>query len=265
MAAPHLRILILGDLIGTSGRALVRRLLPALRKQHRADLVVANGENSFEGRGITVATAEDMIAAGVDVITTGNHVWRGRDIEEALRGRLPIVRPLNYPVGTPGRGWLTMPVGDERVTIVNAQGRAFMEPLDDPFAALDRLLAAPPSPFGATLVDFHAEATSEKRALGWFLAGRVAAVVGTHTHVPTADAQILPGGTAYVTDLGMCGPRHSVIGMAIAPSLERLRTGRPTRYAVAEGGPLDLNGVLIEIERGTGRAVSIRRIDRTEE
>jgi len=264
MATPHLRVLAVGDLIGTAGRMLAQRLLRPLRQQYRIDMIVANGENSFEGRGITIATAEDMVSAGVDVITTGNHVWRGRDIEEGLRGRLPIIRPLNYPAGAPGQGWLTTMVGETRVTVINAQGRAFMEPLDDPFAALDRLIGNPPTPLGVIIVDFHAEATSEKRALGWFLDGRVAAVVGTHTHVPTADTQVLPRGTAYVTDLGMCGPRHSVIGMAIAPSLERLRTGRPTRYEVATAGPLDFNAVLIEIDRTNGRAVSIRRIDRTE-
>ena len=264
MATPHLRVLVLGDLIGTSGRLLVQRVLRPLRKQYAIDLVIANGENSFGGRGITVATAEDMVSAGVDVITTGNHVWRGKDIVEALTGRLPIVRPLNYPAGAPGRGWLTVQVGDTRVTVVNAIGRIFLEPLDDPFAAIARLLDAPPAALGAVIVDFHAEATSEKRALGWYLDGRVAAVVGTHTHVPTADAQVLPKGTAYVTDLGMCGPRHSVIGMAIGPSVERFVTGRPTRYEVAEGGPLDLNAVVIEIDRATRRAASIRRVDRTE-
>jgi metallophosphoesterase (TIGR00282 family) len=139
-----------------------------------------------------------------------------------------------------------------------------MEALDDPFAALDRLLASPPASLGAVIVDFHAEATSEKRAFGWYLDGRVAAVFGTHTHVPTADVQVLPKGTAYVTDLGMCGPRHSVIGMAIGPSVERFVTGRPTRYEVAEGGPLDLHGVLIDIDRTTLRATGIRRIDRTD-
>ncbi len=264
MATPRLRVLILGDLIGTSGRLMVQRLLRPLRKQYAADLVIANGENSFDGRGITVATAEDMLSAGVDVITTGNHVWRGKDIVEALTGRLPIIRPLNYPAGAPGRGWLTVQVGDTRVTVVNAMGRVFLEPLDDPFAAITRLLDAPPAALGAVVVDFHAEATSEKRALGWYLDGRVAAVVGTHTHVPTADAQVLPKGTAYVTDLGMCGPRQSVIGMAIGPSVERFVTGRPTRYEVAEGGPLDLNAVMIEIDRATGRATSIRRVDRTD-
>lgn len=264
MATSHLRVLALGDLIGTPGRALVQRLLRPLRKQYSVDLVIANGENSAGGRGITVATAEDMISAGVDVITTGNHVWRGKDIVEALTGRLPIVRPLNFPGKPPGQGWLTVPVGDTRVTVVNALGRAFLEPLDDPFAALDRLLAAPPASLGAVIVDFHAEATSEKRALGWYLDGRVAAVLGTHTHVPTADAQILPKGTAYVTDLGMCGPRHSVIGMAVGPSVERFVTGRPTRYEVADGGPQDLHGVLIDIDRSTRRAIGIRRIDRSD-
>ena len=264
MATPHLRVMMLGDLIGTPGRILVRRLLGPLRKQYAVDLVIANGENSAAGRGITIATAEDMVAAGVDVITTGNHVWRHRDSAEALEGRLPLVRPLNYPAGAPGRGWLTVTAGGARVTVINAMGRTFMEPLDDPFAAIARLLAAPPGDLGAVVVDFHAEATSEKRALGWFLDGRVAAVAGTHTHVPSADAQMLRRGTAYVTDLGMCGPRHSVIGMAIAPSVERFVTQRPTRYEVADGGPLDFNAVLIEIDRATGRGVSIRRVDRVE-
>ena len=265
MATRHLRILLVGDLIGTPGRALVQRLLRPLRRQYGIDLVIANGENSAGGRGITIATAEDMVSAGVDVITTGNHVWRGRDIVEGLGGRLPIIRPLNYPAGAPGRGWLTVTVEGARVTVVNAMGRVFMEALDNPFAALDRFLAAPPAELGAVVVDFHAEATSEKRALGWHLAGRVAAVVGTHTHVPTADAQILPGGTAYVTDLGMCGPRRSVIGMEIGPSVERFLTQRPTRYEVAQEGPHDFNAVLIEVERATWRAVSIRRIDRAED
>jgi 2',3'-cyclic-nucleotide 2'-phosphodiesterase len=264
MATPHLRILALGDLIGTAGRALVQRQLRPLRKQYGVDLVIANGENSAGGRGISSATAEDMLSAGVDVITTGNHVWRDKEIIRTLTGRLPIVRPLNYPAGAPGRGWLTTQVADTRVTVVNAIGRTFLEPVDDPFAALARLLDAPPAPLGVVIVDFHAEATSEKRALGWYLDGRVAALFGTHTHVPTADAQVLPKGTAYVTDLGMCGPRHSVIGMAIGPSVERFVTGRPTRYEVADGGPLDLQGVLIDIDRATGRAANIRRIDRAD-
>lgn len=264
MASPHLRVLLLGDLIGTPGRKLVRRLLPGLRRQYAADLVVANGENSAGGRGITIASAEDMVAAGVDVITTGNHVWRHQDIRGGF-DRLPLVRPLNYPAGAPGQGWRTVAVGDARVTVVNAQGRTFMEPLDNPFDALDRLLAQPPGDLGAVVVDFHAEATSEKRAFGWHLDGRVAAVVGTHTHVPTADAQILPGGTAYVTDLGMCGARRSVIGMAVEPSVERFVTLQPTRYAVAEAGPFELDAVLLEIDRATGRGVSIRRVDRLDD
>ena len=265
MATPHLRVLLLGDLVGSPGRTVVHRLLRPLRRQYAVDLTIANGENSAAGRGITIATAEDMVAAGIDVITTGNHVWRHRDLIGALDGPLKILRPLNYPDGAPGYGWLTIMVGGSRVTIVNALGRAFMEPLDNPFRAIDRLLRAPPSDLGAVIVDFHAEATSEKRALGWFLDGRVAAVVGTHTHVPTADAQILPGGTAYVTDLGMCGPRRSVIGAEIEPTVERFLTQRPTRYEVAAAGPLDFNAVLIEIERTTGRSVSIRRVDRTDE
>lgn len=157
-----------------------------------------------------------------------------------------------------------MTVGETPVTVVNAMGRAFMEPLDNPFTEIERLLNAPPADLGAVVVDFHAEATSEKRALGWFLDGRVAAVVGTHTHVPTADAQILPKGTAYVTDLGMCGPRHSVIGAEIASSVDRFLTQRPVRYEVAQEGPLDFNAVLVEIDRESRRSVSIRRVDTTD-
>ena len=264
MAVPHLRVLMLGDLIGSPGRGLVQRLLRPLQRQYAVDLTIANGENSAAGRGITIATAEDMVAAGVDVITSGNHVWRQQDIVNGFDGRLPLVRPINYPPGAPGQGWRTVLVGETRVTVVNALGRTFMEPLDNPFLALDRLLANPPGDLGAVIVDFHAEATSEKRALGWYLDGRVAAVVGTHTHVPTADAQLLPKGTAYVTDVGMCGPRHSVIGVEIAASVERFVTQRPTRYVVAREGPLDFNAVLIEIDRATGRGVSIRRVDRLE-
>jgi 2',3'-cyclic-nucleotide 2'-phosphodiesterase len=265
MATPYLRVLAIGDLIGTPGRTIVQRLLPPLRKQYAVDLVIANGENSASGRGITIATAEDMVRAGVDVITTGNHVWRHKDAPAVLDGRLPVIRPLNYPAGAPGQGWLTIKVGTLAVTVVNAMGRTFMDPLDDPFAVVRRLLDAPPAPLGMVIVDFHAETTSEKRAFGWHLAGRVAAVVGTHTHVPTADAQVLPPGTAYVTDLGMCGPRYSVIGMAVEPSVARFVTGRPTQYETARDGPLDFNAVLIDLDRTTGRAVGIRRLDRSEE
>lgn len=265
MATPHLRILMLGDLIGAPGRTVVQRLLRQLRRQYAVDLVIANGENSAGGRGITIATGEDMVAAGVDLITTGNHVWRHRDSARALDGRLPIVRPINYPSGAPGIGWRTMELGGTRLTVVNAIGRTFMEAVDNPFSVLDAFLRVPPAELGAIVVDFHAEATSEKRALGWYLDGRVAAVVGTHTHVPTADAQLLPRGTAYVTDVGMCGPRRSVIGAAIEPVLSRFLTQRPAGYAVAEDGPLDLNAVLIEVDQHTGLGVSIKRVDRLEQ
>lgn len=264
MATPHLRVLMVGDLIGAPGRLVVQRLLRQLRRQYSVDLVIANGENSAAGRGITIATAEDMVAAGVDLITTGNHVWRHRDSSRALDGRLPIVRPLNYPQGTPGVGWRTVEIRGTRVTVVNVLGRTFMEAVDNPFHVIDQFLRVPPGDLGAIVVDFHAEATSEKRALGWYLDGRVGAVVGTHTHVPTADAQILPRGTAYVTDVGMCGPRNSVIGAAIEPVIERFLTQRPAGYAVAENGPLDLNAVLLEIDPSTRLAASIKRIDRLE-
>lgn len=270
-AGTTIRVLAVGDVVGSPGRKALRRLLPGLRQELAADLVFANAENSAGGRGVSVRTARELRDAGVDILTTGNHVWAQPDIEQALADDdLRLLRPLNFPTELPGRGACTLRVKGHEVTVVSLLGRVFMAPLDDPFRAMDTflLLLAPAAPAAnadaqrpLVVVDFHAEATSEKQAMGWYLAGRVAAVVGTHTHVPTADERVLPGGTAYVTDLGMVGPRDSIIGSAIEPTVRRFLTHRPGRLPVADG-PIGFNAVLVELDADLGTCRTVRRVDR---
>ena len=253
-----MRILALGDVMGKGGRRAVVALTQGLRAELELDYVIANGENAAAGRGTTEKIARALLEGGVDVITGGNHTWAMREFSETLRGELPVLRPANYPEGAPGRGvW-----SDGRLTVLNLIGRAFMEPLDDPFAKADALLEEIAGG-QIIVVDFHAEATSEKQAFGWHLDGRVAAVFGTHTHVPTADARLLPRGTAFITDLGMCGARDSVIGTQTEAVLTKYRTGLPTRLPPEEDGVMVVNGALITIDDGTGQASSIERITRT--
>lgn len=251
---------MIGDIIGKPGRRTLARLLPQLRTELNIDLVTANAENTAGGFGLTPKTARNLLDAGVDVMTSGNHIWDKKDILPHM-DELPLLRPANY-YGAPGRGWMM----HGEVMVLNLQGRVFMPPIDCPFREADKRLAEAETELGhsprVVLVDFHAEATSEKQGLGWYLDGRVSAVVGTHTHVGTADARILPGGTAYVSDLGMTGPMDSVIGTETAPVLERFRTGLPQRFKPADG-PCVLNSVLIDIDPETGNAADIVRIDRT--
>jgi 2',3'-cyclic-nucleotide 2'-phosphodiesterase len=253
-----MNVLLIGDVMGKPGRKAVAALLPGLRQELRIDVVLANGENAAAGRGITEATAQELFDAGVDVITSGNHIWDQREIIPILDHETPILRPANYPPAAPGRGIVTQ----KGLTVLNLQGRTFMPETDDPFRAADAALSNLPE--GAiVVVDMHAEATSEKQAMGRYLDGRVAAVVGTHTHVPTADARILPGGTAYVTDAGMVGHSESVIGNDIQSVLKRMLTGMPTRLPVAENSsPVTFNAILIEIDESRRRARRIERIDR---
>ncbi|MGI8644132.1 MAG: TIGR00282 family metallophosphoesterase [Thermomicrobiales bacterium] len=263
--APTLRVLAVGDVIGSPGRRTLRRLLPGIRAEVGADLVIANGENSAGGRGVSRRTAREMRDVGVDVITTGNHIWAQQDVDEALADDdLRLLRPLNYAGELSGEGHCTVRVKGVDVTVVSLLGRVFMTPLDDPFAVVDRVLAERSSATGGrpvVIVDFHAEATSEKVAMGWHLAGRAAAVFGTHTHVPTADARVLPGETGYVTDLGMVGPMDSVIGTAIGPSLARFTTGRPRRLPVPDG-PTVFNSVLFDLDPTRGTCQAVGRVDR---
>jgi metallophosphoesterase (TIGR00282 family) len=248
------RILFIGDIFGKPGRKAVRLLLPRLRDTLHPDVVIANGENMAGGAGINRDTAQEMFRLGIAGLTTGNHVWDQREAIDYLREEDRVVRPLNYPPGTPGRGWMDIPVGDDVLTVINVQGRVFMRALDDPFRALDAALEE----IGDRkhiLVDVHAEATGEKEALAHYLDGRVSAVVGTHTHVPTADARVLPRGTGYITDVGMVGPRNSIIGMDPEAVVERYLTQMYHRYEVGRG-PVDFNAVVIDLN-GDGRTTDM--------
>jgi len=248
-------ILAIGDIIGKPGRQAVQKLLPDLRQQYGLDLVIANGENTAGGLGLTSTIAKELIKAGVDVLTSGNHIWAQKEIIPYLDGEMPILRPLNYPPVVPGRGYMVK----GQATVVNLIGRTFMGDFDCPFRAMDKLLAelGPKPP--VIIVDFHAEATSEKMAMGRYLDGRVSAVLGTHTHVGTTDAQLLPRGTAYVTDIGMTGPINSVIGDDIESVLRRFLTAIPHRLSVGKGRVM-LNAILVRIDDDSGRALSIDRI-----
>jgi len=264
--AATLRCMVIGDIIGKPGRQAMAHHLADLRNELDLDLVIANGENVAAGAGLTPNLAEELFSHGIDVITSGNHIWDKREVYEYLDTDRPVLRPLNYPDTAPGRGWLVHRLADgDEVAVVNVMGRVFMNQLDSPFEAMDRLLdeAADPLP-PIRIVDFHCEITSEKNAMGWFLDGRVSAVVGSHTHVPTADARLLPLGTAYISDIGMTGPRDSVIGFSLETVLPRFLTHLPTRFQVADG-PVSFNAVVLTVERATGRALAIDQVQRVYE
>jgi len=254
------RILFVADVVGQPGRDAVKAILPALKRELEPQLVILNGENAAGGFGLTAKLAAELKGAGADVITTGNHVFAQKEFVPELPGLERVLRPANYPPGAPGRGWWVVEAAGHQVLVMNLIGRIFLDPLDDPFRAADTILAAHPE-IRIVFCDMHAEATSEKTAMGWHLEGRASAVVGTHTHIPTADARVLPGGTAYVTDVGMVGPRDGCIGMDKKVVLQRFLTGVPNRFVVASG-PVTFNSVLITISSSTGRATAIQRIDR---
>jgi len=250
-----LKILVVGDIVGKPGREATAQLVPRLRKRYAVDMVIANCENAAGGVGITQTTAESILESEVDVLTTGNHVWRRKEVLPYLDSDAPIIRPLNYPPNVPGRGYIT--IGD--VMVANLVGRTFMKSYDCPFRAMDALLAGPGLP-KIVIVDMHAEATSEKVAMGWYLDGRVTAVIGTHTHVGTVDTRVLPQGTAYVTDVGMVGPMESVIGADKEVILSSFLTQMPFNQSVGKGDTV-FNSVLIDVDESTGHAISIDRID----
>jgi metallophosphoesterase (TIGR00282 family) len=252
-----LRILAIGDIIGKPGRRAVKEILPGLCDEHNIDLIIGNGENAAGGLGLTPGTAEELFDSGIDVITTGNHIWAYNEIIPYLDSELAILRPLNYPPMNPGRGYLLK----NNVLIINLLGRVFMGHVDCPFRAIDQLLTESEHKSIPIIVDFHAEATSEKVAMGRYLDGRVSAVLGTHTHVGTTDAHILPGGTAYVTDIGMVGPIDSVIGDDPDSVISRFLTQIPSRLSVGKG-KVNFDAILVEVDEKTGKALDIKRIQK---
>lgn len=263
-ASGTVRVLMVGDVIGRPGRTALAAILPSLREERAITFVTANAENAAAGMGLTAATADALFSAGVDVLTSGNHVWDKREVYPELERDERILRPLNYGAdGVPGRGWAVYPTRDGvEIAVINVQGRTYMQPIDSPFSAMDALLEGGAIELPAVrIVDFHCEVTSEKNALGIYLDGRVSAVCGTHTHVVTADERILRRGTAYLSDIGMTGPIHSVIGFEPGTVLPRFITGLPSRFEVGTG-PVVFNAVQVDIETHSGRARHIERVAR---
>jgi metallophosphoesterase (TIGR00282 family) len=260
-----MRILFVGDIFGKPGRDVARRAIPALVERDAIDLVIANVENSAAGFGVTGDIADTILGYGVDVLTSGNHVWDKKEVLDYIPRQPKLLRPANFPAGAPGRGsYLARTRTGEPVGVVNLMGRVFMNPLDDPFAVALREIDALRGKARVIIVDFHAEATSEKVAMGWHLDGRVTAVIGTHTHVQTADERILPKGTAYLTDAGMTGPHESIIGVTVDAALSRFLSAMPAKFESASGAGR-LNAVLVTADQATGRAKSISRLNLSSE
>ena len=256
-----MRVLFIGDIVGKPGREIVKKAVPLLRERESLDFIVANAENAAGGSGLTPAGYREIVAAGVDGITLGDHIYRRREIFGVLEGESNIVKPANLPAEATGRTWCVLQRGSEqRLAICCALGRLFMKPVDSPFRALDQVLTQVPADVKCRLVDFHAEATSEMQLMGRYLDGRVSAVLGTHTHVATADEGILPGGTAFQCDVGMTGPRESIIGRRVENVLEATLTGHPIPFDVATGD-VRLCGTVVELDESSGRATSVRRIE----
>ncbi len=260
--SPTIRLLFFGDVMGEPGRKALMDLIPILKVELAADFIIVNGENAAAGRGITPKIAIGLMRAGAAVVTSGDHIWDQKEIVPYLADEPRMLRPLNYPDGVPGSGSVVLETAKGKVGVINLIGRVFMGPqVDNPFPAVEQCVEEMRQETPIIFVDFHAEATSEKVAMGWHLDGKVSAVIGTHTHVPTADERVLPGGTAFLCDAGMCGPLDSVIGSQIEPVLERFKTAMPTRFGIGRG-TVRVNGALVEVETATGRAVSIERVTR---
>ncbi|MDR0433820.1 MAG: TIGR00282 family metallophosphoesterase [Gracilibacteraceae bacterium] len=257
-----MRILFIGDIVGRPGRRTVGELLPVLRREYDDPIVIANAENAAGGRGLTRESATELYDAGVHFITMGNHVWDNRRIYDFIDDDPCLIRPANYPAGAPGRGQGFVTRGGRKVGVLNLSGRVFMTPLDNPFALAGAAAAKLRRETPFVIIDFHAEATSEKQAMGWFMDGKVSAVLGTHTHVQTADARILPKGAAYITDVGMTGPLDSVLGVKKDIIVNSFLTQMPARYEVADGERQQLNAVLLTLDEQTGKATEIETVRR---
>ncbi|MDD5596075.1 MAG: TIGR00282 family metallophosphoesterase [Candidatus Omnitrophica bacterium] len=257
-----MKILFIGDIVGSPGRNAIKELLPGLKKEHHLDFVVANAENASGGSGITLKVSEELFASGVSVLTSGDHIWKKREIFEIINQDERILRPINFPAGAPGRGEnIFKTEKGVKIGVINVQGRVFMEALECPFRAVRKAIEILSKESKIIIIDMHAEATSEKIALGWYVDGLASAVLGTHTHIQTADEKILPQGCAYITDVGMTGPYDSVIGRRKEDVLERFITAIPIRFEVAEGD-IQLHGVVLDIDESTGKAKSIVRIQK---
>ncbi|AQQ53694.1 TIGR00282 family metallophosphoesterase [Planococcus lenghuensis] len=255
-----MKVLFIGDIVGSIGRETLQSYLPRLKRKYSPDAVIVNGENAAAGRGITKAIYQDILYMGVDVVTMGNHTWDQKEIFDFIDEADFLIRPANFSVDAPGRGMVTIEKNGVKLSVINLHGRVFLPPHDDPFWLADELIAEAKEKSPLVFVDFHAEATSEKIAMGWHLDGRASAVVGTHTHVQTADARILPGGTAYISDVGMTGPYDEILGMNKESVLYRFKTNLPVRFEVPKQGRGVLSGFYTELDDASGKAVSFERI-----
>lgn len=254
-----MKILFIGDIVGSPGRKALKEYLPKLKGKFKPDITIVNGENAAAGKGLTKKVANEIFQTGCDIMTMGNHTWDKKDIFEFIEDEENIIRPANFPEGNPGKGYVIKKAGNNKIAVINLQGRTFLPPIDCPFRKADELIEKAGKETPVIFVDFHAEATSEKQAMGWYLDGRVSAVVGTHTHVQTADERVLPGGTAYVTDAGMTGPWDGILGMNRDVVIQRFLTNLPARFEVTEGRE-QCNGVIIDVNNQTGKSELIQRI-----
>ncbi|BAQ10590.1 phosphoesterase family protein [Bacillus sp. OxB-1] len=260
-----MKVLFIGDIVGSPGRNMVFDYLPRLKKKYAPDVIIANGENAASGRGITRSIFDDLLRAGVDVITMGNHTWDHKEIFDFIDDTDYLLRPANFSEEAPGKGMTTISKNGVTLSVINLHGRVFLPPHGDPFEKADELVAQAKEISPLVFIDFHAEATSEKIAMGWHLDGRASVVVGTHTHVQTADDRILPGGTAYLTDAGMTGPYDEILGMKKEDVLYRFKTNLPVRFEVPKQGRVQLNGLVVELDDASGRAIAIERISISED
>ena len=259
-----MRVMLVGDVIGRPGRRAFRKYVQQLRREKAIDVVIANGENSAAGKGLTRTSLDELYSGGADIVTTGNHVWDKKDVLEFIDQEPFLIRPANYPDGTPGKGYCLYPFKAKTIGVMNLSGRSFMPALDCPFHKVDALLREIQKQCDIIFLDFHAETTSEKMAMGWYLDGRVNGVVGTHTHIQTADERILPRGTAYITDLGMVGPWNSVLGVQTDKIIYKFTTGMPVRFEVEAEGPQVFSAVIVEIDDKSNQTLGIERILLTE-
>ncbi|WP_339230574.1 TIGR00282 family metallophosphoesterase [Aeribacillus sp. FSL K6-2833] len=254
-----MKVLFVGDVVGAKGREMVEQYLPKLKKKYNPEVTIVNGENSAHGKGITMKIYQKLLSLGVQAVTMGNHTWDKKEIFEFIDEAKALIRPANFPEGTPGKGIVYVEADGKELAVINLQGRTFLPAIDCPFRKADELIQEAKKRTPYIFVDFHAEATSEKQAMGWYLDGKVSAVVGTHTHVQTADERILDKGTAFITDVGMTGPYDGILGVDREAVLKKFLTNLPVRFEINEGRG-QLNAVLVEIEEGTGKAKSIKRI-----